>query len=399
VSAPAKTSNLLSEDQLRQRVERWAALDHGSATPGEHAVANMLADELRGLGLRAVRIEEEQVHPGYWWPLGIPTALAALAGLAGRAFGVVAGIAAAKTVADEVTRNRSWLRDRLPKRTTYNVVAELGRADAERTLLLMAHHDAPHTGLVFHPELPRFWARRFPRVLAAANTSAPTMWNAFYGPLAVALGSLFGRRRLRLAGAALSGGFAAAMADIGARGTVPAANDNLSGVAALMSVAGALAAEPPRDLRVVVLLPGSEEALQQGSIAWLARHAEECPPATTTVVNLETVGSPHLLALEGEGMLGVYEYPKDLIGVIKALADELGIYLFPKLRTRNGSDGLTFLRAGYKTATLASVDEFKAPTNYHWPTDVPENVDYTTVADCARLCLALTRALEAGRPA
>lgn len=387
------TSALLSEAALRERVERWAAIEHGSASPGERAVANMLADELRGLGLD-VRIEEERVHGTYWWPIGIPTALAALAGLAGRTLGVVTGLCAAKAVADDMHCRNQWLRRLfLPKRTTYNVVAELGPADAARTVVFVAHHDAPHSGLVFHPELPRAWARRMPWLLARLNTSAPTMWGAFYGPLALALGSLFGWRRLRAGGTLLSAGYAAAMADIGLRRVVPGANDNLSGVAAQMSVATALAANPPRDLRVILLFPGSEESFQEGMQGWGHRHFPELPRETTTFVNFETVGSPHLFVMEGEGMLGIYEYPKDLIALIKELAAERGIYLVPELRTRNSSDGLIALNAGFRTATFCSVDEFKAPTNYHWPTDIPENVNYATVADCARLCLALTERL------
>jgi hypothetical protein len=387
------TSALLSEAALRERVERWAAIEHGSASPGERAVANMLADELRGLGLD-VRIEEERVHGTYWWPIGIPTALAALAGLAGRTLGVVTGLCAAKAVADDMHCRNQWLRRLfLPKRTTYNVVAELGPADAARTVVFVAHHDAPHSGLVFHPELPRAWARRMPWLLARLNTSAPTMWGAFYGPLALALGSLFGWRRLRAGGTLLSAGYAAAMADIGLRRVVPGANDNLSGVAAQMSVATALAANPPRDLRVILLFPGSEESFQEGMQGWGHRHFPELPRETTTFVNFETVGSPHLFVMEGEGMLGIYEYPKDLIALIKELAAERGIYLVPELRTRNSSDGLIALNAGFRTATFCSVDEFKAPTNYHWPTDIPDNLNYATVADCARLCLALTERL------
>ena len=390
VAAPADTTALLSQDELRGRIERWCSIEHGSASPGERAVANMLADELRGLGLEP-RIEEERVHATFWWPIGIPTALAALAGLFGRALGVVTGLVAAKAVADDMHCTNQWLRRFLPKRTTYNVVAELGDPDAARTLVFVAHHDAPHSGVVFHPELPRFWARRFPQVLDKLNTSAPTMWGAFYGPLMVALGSLFGRPGLRKFGALLSAGYAAAMADIGARGVVPGANDNLSGVAAQMSVAAALAADPPEGTRVVLLFPGSEESFQSGMSAWGRRHFDEFDRATTTFLNLETVGSPRLFVMEGEGMLGIYEYPKDLIARINDVARELDIELVPNLRTRNSSDGLIPLIAGFRTATFCSVDQYKAPTNYHWPTDTAENVDYGTVSECARLCLELAR--------
>jgi hypothetical protein len=384
----------MSEDELRERVERWASIEHGSASPGEHAVAAMIADELRGLGL-SVRVEEEQAHGGYWWPIGIPTALAAVAGFVGGVFAVIAGLFGAAATADDVNCERHWFRKLfLRKRVTHNVIAELGPRDAERTIVFLAHHDAPHAGIVFHPEIPRAWARRFPKTLERAKTTPPTMWGAFVGPLGVALGQLFGFRKLRLFSALLSAGYAAAMVDIGSRSVVPGANDNLSGVAASMSLARALAAEPPSRTRILLVFPGSEEGFQEGMRAWFLRHRDELPRATTLFVNHETVGSPHLALLEGEGMLGITDYPDDVKRLIQDVADELGIFLYRELRTRNASDSLIPLRAGYKCALFASCDDLKAPTNYHWYTDTPENVDYETVDEMARISLELTRRLD-----
>jgi hypothetical protein len=392
--ATVAASGLLSEAELRSRVERWASIEHGSASPGEHAVAAMIADELRGYGLQP-RIETEQVHGGYWWPIGIPAALAAVAGFIGGAFAVVAGLFSAAATADDVNCERHWFRKLfLPKRTTHNVIAEVGPEDAERTVVFIAHHDAPHAGLVFHPELPRAWARKYPNVLARAKTTPPTMWGSFLGPLGVALGQLFGFRKLRLFSALLSAGYAAAMADIGLRRVVDGANDNLSGVAASMSLAKALAAEPPRNTRVVLLFPGSEEGFQEGMRAWFLRHRDELPRESTIFINHETVGSPHLALLEGEGMLGITDYPEDFKDFIQGVADDLGIFLWRELRTRNASDSLIPLRAGYKSALFVSCDELKAPTNYHWYTDTSENVNYGTVADMARLSLELARRLD-----
>ena len=351
----------------------------------------MLADELRGLGLRT-RIEQEQVHGTYWWPIGVPTALASLAGLFGRIAGLVVGLFAAKAVADDITCTDQWFRRLfLPKRTTANVIAEAGPEDAQRTLVFVAHHDAAHAGFVFNPAFPRAWAERFPGLLERTNTTPPTMWGAFFGPLLVALGSLFGARRLRLFGSLLSAGYTAAMTDIGLRRVIPGANDNLTGVAAQISLAHALAAAPPGDTRVILLFPGSEESFQEGMQAWAKRHFAELPRETTTFVAIDTVGSPRLMVLEGEGMLGIYEYPKDLIAVIKEIAAELDIELVPDLRFRNATDGLIALKAGYPTAMLGSVDEFKAPSNYHWYTDTPENVDYETVDEMARIAAELVR--------
>ena len=35
---------------------------------------------------------------------------------------------------------------------------------------------------------------------------------------------------------------------------------------------------------------------------------------------------------------------------------------------------------------LGTVDAFRLPTNYHWPTDTADRVDYGTVADSVRFC-------------
>jgi Zn-dependent M28 family amino/carboxypeptidase len=392
--ATVHATGVMSEAELRERVERWASVEHGSATDGERVVAEMLADELRGLGLDVV-IEEEPAHGGYWLPVGIPAALAALSAFLGRAVATVAGLFAAAAVADDINCERYWFRRRfLPQRTTWNVVATVGPADAERTIVFMAHHDAPHSGLVFHPELPRAPARRFPKLIENANTTVPTMWGAVFGPLAVGLGALFDMPRVRKAGALLSAGYAAAMADIALRDVVPGANDNLSGVAAQMSLAHALAADPPLNTRVILLFPGSEESFQEGMSAWLDRHQDELPRRTTAFVNHETVGSPMLVLLEGEGMLGITDYSAELKRRIREIGDDLGIFLYKDLRTRNASDSLIPLRRGYTCAVLASCDEYKAPSNYHWPTDVPENLRYDTIADCARITLELTRRFD-----
>jgi hypothetical protein len=384
---------LLSESELHDRVARLAAIERPSASDGERRAAELIAAELRDAGADA-RLEEEPAHGGYWWPLGIATALGALAGLAGgrRGAGLI-GLAAAAAVADDLRIGPRALRRLLPHRTTTNVVAELGARDAERTLVLVAHHDAAHTGLVFNPEALRAMTRRFPRVFERMNATPPTMWAAFAGPLLAGLGSLAGSRGARGLGTFLSTGFALAMLDIGRRPVVPGANDNLTGVAVLLSLARALDREPLDGLRVLLVSTGSEESLMEGMVGFARRHFPALPRATTWFFCIDTVGSPHLLLLEGEGMLGVQEYRKDFLALIDDCAERLGIFVWPGLRFRNATDALLALKAGYPTAMLGSGDEYRFPTNYHWPTDTPENVDYGTVADAARLCHAVAARL------
>ena len=115
---------------------------------------------------------------------------------------------------------------------------------------------------------------------------------------------------------------------------------------------------------------------------------------STYFLSLDTLGSPHLLVLRGEGMIRMREYPARSLALLDELADELDIHLFPNLRLRNATDGIFPLAAGYECASLCSCTNLKQPANYHWPTDVPENVDYGTVADAVRLTEALVRRLD-----
>ena len=384
---------LLTESELRERIARLAAIERPSASPGERRAAEVIAEELRGTGAD-VRLEEERVHGTYWWPIGIATAAGVLAAvMRPRAAGGLLGLGAAAAAADDLRLGPRLLRRLLPRRATTNVVAEAGDRDAPRTVLLVAHHDAARTGLVFHPEAPRAVARRVPALWDRARTTPPTMWAAVGGPLLAGAGALLGLAAVRRLGAAVSSAFTLAMVDIGRHRTVPGANDNLTGVAVLLSVARALQRDPVGGLRVMLVSTGSEESFMEGMLGFARRHFPRLPPESTWVVCVDTVGSPELLVLEGEGMLGVRRYREDFVALVHGCARRLGIEVREGLRLRNATDGVVALMGGYPTAAIGSVDAYKIPTNYHWPTDTPENVDYGSVADCARLCRAVIERL------
>lgn len=393
---------------LRDAIAHLAAIDRPSASPGEREAAQWIAARLGEFGCSA-RVEEERAHGGYWFPLGVPAALAGAAGLAARHGGRNArllaggvGAFAAAAIYDDVSGGSLWFRRRfLPSRPTWNVVAETGDVEAERTIVFVAHHDAAHWGILFHPGVLPLLARYAPGLLERSDTSPPLMAPVFAGPALVALGALTGSRRLLTAGTALALGSAATFAEIGSRGAVPGANDNLTGVATLLGVATELAERPVEGLRVLLVSTGSEESFMEGMHAFARRHFPRLPPETTHVVCVDTVGSPELALLEGEGMLRMREYPDDFKRLIDACARDAGVHLRRGLRFRNATDGLIALKAGYPTAMIGSVTPHKVPANYHWPTDTADNVDHGSVDDAVTLCTAIARrvAAAAGPPA
>jgi len=393
-SMAAETAPHLDQAWLRELVETLSSIHRPTASHGERVAAEWLAERLGELGARA-GIEVDDVHGTYWWPLGLAAGAGALGGLstlAGqRSVGATIAAAAAAAIADEVPPRGRRLRRLLPRHRAHQVVGEVGPSAAERTLVLHAHHDAAHPGLLFHPGIPKLADRI--GFIERNNTSPPLLAPVIGGPLAVAAGALTRQRWLTWAGTIVSAGSAAALADIGLRDAVPGANDNATGVAVLIAIARALAERPLADTRVL-LLSTSEEALCEGMQRFAERHFEELLIERTFFLSIDTVGSPHLLVLRGEGMMGMRDYPAEALELIDGLAEELDIALFPNLRLRNATDGVFPLRAGYPCASLCSCTDLKQPANYHWHTDVPENVDYGTVADAVRLTEALVRRLD-----
>jgi hypothetical protein len=396
-SETAEAGRHRDEGWHRELLTELCSFDRETASAGEREAAEWVVARLAEHGATGARIEEERGHHTFWWPLGLTSAaglLAGLRGMRGRSLAAAAlGAAAAWAALDETPPRRRRLRSVLPPSTATNVVATMGPADARRTIVLVAHHDAAHSGLVFHPGVPDTIERVFPKFFEAANTSPPLMWPAVGGPALAALGAATGRRGLAKAGAILSAAFAAGMADIGSRSVVPGANDNGTGVIALIALARALAEHPTESVRVI-LVSTSEEGTCEGMRRFAERHFDELPTDDTFFLAIDTVGSPHLLVLRGEGMIGVTEYPARSLELIDGLADELGIWMFPNLRLRNATDGVFPLAAGYECASLCSCTRIKQPSNYHWPTDTVENVDFGTVGDAVRLVEAVVRRLD-----
>ena len=192
-----------------------------------------------------------------------------------------AGLAPGRAAAAAIGRRRRGGRRRrrlrrtplvpavLRHRATYNVVAEAGDRDAERTIVFVAHHDAAHGGLC-SPRSSHGARGRLPGLVRAPGDLA-----AGDGPRRRRAGAGGARRGARAGGCAGSapscrwvGG---PFADIGSRSVVPGANDNLSGVAVLVELARALRERPVQGVRVL-LAPRARR-----SRSW--RACAGCPPS------------------------------------------------------------------------------------------------------------------------
>ena len=190
----------MSRKALIERVVReLASYERPSASDGRAPRRGLAGGRAPRRGLPRVRVEEERAHGGYWWPLGLLNAASALAALLGRR----AGRARGRRGGCRGLRRR----ERRAAVVSPPYAARIGRPGtssprpatrtATRTVVFIAHHDAAHSGLVFHPALPRIGMRLAPKLHERANQSIPIIFGIFLGPLLLALWGLLGRRWLQ----------------------------------------------------------------------------------------------------------------------------------------------------------------------------------------------------------
>jgi hypothetical protein len=392
-------ANSAELDTLREIVEAHAPIERLAGSTGEYRSAQLLTDQLKAAGAENSRIEPATFLQGWASALAIAVSLPLVAGIIapkrGRTLLGLASIVAGALVADDIDNRPRFLRRALRRqRATTNVVAELGEADAPITLVVMAHHDAARTGWMFDQGGQIFLHKHFPKRIEAIHTSPPWWWPAFAAPIAVGLGLLTGRRWLQLGGAALCAGAFTLLTNIARSPVVPGANDNLSAVAVLVALAERLREHPVDGVRVVLLSAGAEEELQGGVYSYLERHADELDPATTYCLAVDTVGSPSLVMLEGEGPVKMHDYAgPEFRDLTQQVAAERGVQLERGMRSRFSTDGIVFSRAKIPTVALVSLAAHRAPSNYHLMTDTPENLDYDTIASTVELCEGVARRL------
>ena len=399
-TAPTTLDAAAAEPTLREVVEALAPLERRAGSPGEEQAARWLASRLEHAGCRNPEVQEEPFRDGYARVIGALAAAGAITGLAAlgrrtRKPAAAAAAAVTAAIADDISNGpRLFRRATTQPKPTWNVIADCGDATSDRTLVVLAHHDAAPTGIIFDDRVQVWLGERFPGIIERIDTSLPLWWAMLSAPALVAIGASRGKRGLVGAGLAGSVLGTAVFADVDRSPFAPGANDNLTAVAVLVALADCLREQPLEDLRVMLVSCGAEEVLQGGIHGFGARHFPQLNRDRTWFLNLETVGSPRLIMLEGEGPVVMEDYhDRSFRDLVARAADDAGVPLRRGMRSRNSTDAVIPSRAGYPTATITSMDRYKALSNYHKMTDTPENVDYRTVIQALALTEALAREL------
>ena len=220
-----------------------------------------------------------------------------------RVAGALLALASIAGVLDEAENGPRIVRRVLRRRkTTVNVVARAGDPGAARTLVLLAHHDAAQTGRLFDQALQSKLNERFPGLLRRVKTQPPQWWVGVAGQLAGLPAPPTGRRSAAAARARDQRARHRADRRHHAQSDRPRRQRQPVGRRACSSRSpSGSATSRSRACAYCSLSAGAEETLQDGIRAFVARHRRELDPDSTWVLNMDTIGSPRLIMLEGEG--------------------------------------------------------------------------------------------------
>jgi hypothetical protein len=388
---------------VRADTEALAAMQRGSASPGELAAAEWGAGRLRDAGAVDVRVARFR----YQRTLAERTVPHLAAGLVAARVGGRAGaaLALAALVSFELDfgGRSQWLGRFVPAGDGANATARVPAAgERRRTLVLVAHHDATHEAFGWnHPELIGYGTRDRVRALLGKEPDPDVMDSPTTGVklafAAVALGGLGGGRALRALGSAGLGAAIALAVDALLRGPVPGASDNATGVAGVLSMVERIAAEPLPGTEVIAVLTGCEESGMGGMAAWLRGEGARLDPGSTLVLGLDTLGAGDPIVSRAEGSIVPWRFrERDLDWADRgaARAD-----MPPPRRVQLGgwTDPLLAVHAGLPAVSLLSARGNRF-TNYHQPTDTPDRVDWDSVAACLRMADGISAEWATQRP-
>jgi peptidase M28-like protein len=360
-------------------------LERRSANAGERESAEWVAGRLREAGAVDVRTESFRYAHTFAHAQAMHYAGGAVgAAVGGRRGAALAGAALASFELDYSGRSQ-WLRSVLPAGRGANAVGRVPAAiRRSRTLVLVAHHDAAHTGLIWDPRLAAAGDARAERTDNRAPFSLPV-------ELALALaagGSLAGCRAARAVAVALLAAGIVLSADVARGAVVPGASDNATGVAAMLALVERFAAEPFASTEVVALAPGCEESGMGGMAAWL--RASDLDAESSLVLGLDTLGAGEPILLTAEGPLWAVRYRASDLALADRAAARAGLPRPRRFRIGGWTDPALARIARLPALSLLSV-RGGGFTNYHLPSDTPDRVDWHSVERCLELAEAIAR--------
>ena len=343
---------------------------------GERRASKYISGVLENLGI-VHQVESFDSHKTFSYPLMIVWSVSVLGGLLSCSHGfpgfllVTLGAVAFYQEA----HCRGWVPRVLPRGPSQNVVGRIpAKGEPRRRVVLSAHYDTSRSGWYYHP--------RF--VGGFRTTFLITSLSVFGLPVFVLLGGLFWSGLFGLLRELATLWLFLNILVLVHREVygkdVYGANDNASGTGVMLALAERVAKEPLQNTDVWIVATGCEEAGLVGMLGFLRRHEQELQDAL--ILNLDSVGAGELKYITGEGLIkAVPSDPELLMFSAEVARENPELQLAPQEYRALPTDASAALMGGYRAMSVMAFDEEGVIPNWHWETDVAENLDEKNLSE------------------
>ncbi|MBI3947603.1 MAG: M28 family peptidase [Armatimonadetes bacterium] len=363
-----------------------------SASAAEGRAADTLAGRLREAGLD-VRIEAFGGLRSFSLTYGLIYAsfvLAAALAWASPAAGFVLGALGLLAFALENGGREvvSRLLPKLPSRNVVGVKAPAG--EVRRRVVLVCHLDSANAALLWHPRLVAGFRRSF-LLMAGAMGAVVLLTGALWLAPVSGLPTSVLRGALLASGAYLLGTVLLLVHRQWRMPCVDGANDNASGVAAVLAAAAGIG--PLRHTELWVVGTGCEES----GLIGMARFCDAHPfdRKRTWFLNADNCGAGRVTITTAEGMLWRCRCDEGLVAAaLRAAAAEPALPVDARAFHTMNNDSFVLLRRGYRALSIMAFDERGLLPNWHWPTDTADRIEPETLACAAELIRRTLRAVD-----
>jgi hypothetical protein len=377
---PGRLAGSREEQEAADRVEAW----------------------LREIGIEEVSSQPVRGRPRPSWVAGLHLGLGAVACALGGVLGVVVAGVAAYSFSRELRVRESLFSRWLPAARSLNVIGRVGSSSPSQRVVLCAQLDARQPGWIFSDYLAGWNARRADPTSASRPARGPAavaevlLWSA----AAAVVAGWLGASGFLLAAATMSVGIAlAAGALVSIRHAralrTPGANDNASGVSAMLTATEQLLALLPQGVELWVIGSGAGGASCSGMQAFVDAH-RSWSTDHTIFINFKCVGGGALHYIRREGPLGDTAYFSQLVELARRVSASGLFGEVTPVDWPEDTDGGVAARGGFLALSLISLEADGLPRNQRPASDLPASLDMATVIRAADFGAAVARAALRG---
>jgi hypothetical protein len=280
----------------------------------------------------------------------------------------------------------------LPHKQSRNVIGELPSENGKVGMVVVAHYDSAKAALSFHPRLVENFRASFSLMIGSIFTvaalgvanlivraaSGHTNLGVWIATLAVCAYMLVPLTIMVHREASMD--------------YTPGANDNASGVAAMLALMDKVTEDESSTPGVMFVATGAEEVGTAGMIEFLKKYGDRV--RDSLIVNLDNLGTGHVCYIDCEGMLLGHRSSAVLLWLAGKVTEKKRFPVWRAGYRLLSTDATPALARGYQAMSVMAFDDEGGLPNWHWESDTIDKIEMENIEVVRGFLWNLARRIE-----